>query len=1041
MPANFAHRFLVVLTCVFGGAAMIAGSVVSAEPASVRITTAGRSFTVETQRLRVTFEDGMIVALENLQTGERHADAGLDDLGMPRGMGHLRGGVEHVERLHIPWHTSSTILAEEHEIHPRPNRRDDPVYFRPHERSEFSTREIEHGIEAVWNGLTNGEDVFPDDRLTITAWVDAESGRLMFRASAASPDKGVFGVQVPIVNLADYHELYIPSFGGIMVNRQMTTGLKTFGGLKNFLEARVAGIQGRQGSIGLWAQDDLFYNHYLFLHWSGRSFSLAFEHLNLMPFEQHQQTESVVYHLDVFDGGWVDAMTPYRDWYQQTFADQMQQRASVEWADRIRIIIDSFSPDDHEMYAQVAEMFDPGTVLFHEWNARAPGFDSELPDWTPREGYASRVRDLQSHGFRTMAYVNTYCVNYNSPVFKRDKIADFGLTRKMTISQYSNRRVGEDQASQWQGFHDGQLLYLDPLSPRWREYHTDMMIDWHRQTGTDANYEDVLGTAGDFGNGVVDGLFAGQGGAAQTRDLLQRNTAVPMASEYAPENVAFGVRWPLSYLTVWGSTRTRLFWTERTRPISAYIHGPLLRPWVPILRTQDDVRRHWVMAWSDGLGGLAQLRGGRLELDAVRGAQALLNYRAQRFSSLQLEPHFPRERFRGDVVGMFRDRDGGLYEYHVTPTLQQMLASCGRPLYQRIRGKGSFESPLSIAGWPAYRDRKLIGLNPQAYYGLVPRRDQPPTSIRIVGLPEGVMVRRYYEREEVSVVALERLDDRAGAPATVELFTNRPVRQVVRTTDDRTVIHEGTDVPAWDEQKGRSATTAYTTTFPAYFVFLHGPVAQTGHGYVGDDKETGIHVIPDVGLDIGVDWDLVHRRIWPVPYVGKTGEPGMESFRRTSSQEEVMLDYLVQVPDDTTSLLVYSKNAQNVHGNGTIARLYLNGKLVRAYDFGAIANPDWKPGVDGVPSNLWPERRVHQWKVPLGHLAGQPVLISLGTDSRKCTNADNFWWSRPILIRDRHQVETYVALTEDGELAEEPSRVLDTGFILQEGTGRTPCGY
>ena len=116
MPANLAHRFLVVLTCVFGCAALLIGTAVSAEPDSVRITTAGRSFTVETRRLRVTFEDGMIVTLENLQTGERHADAGLDDLGMPRGVGHLRGGVEHVERLHVPWHTSSTTLAEEHEI-------------------------------------------------------------------------------------------------------------------------------------------------------------------------------------------------------------------------------------------------------------------------------------------------------------------------------------------------------------------------------------------------------------------------------------------------------------------------------------------------------------------------------------------------------------------------------------------------------------------------------------------------------------------------------------------------------------------------------------------------------------------------------------------------------------------------------------------------------------------------------------------------------------------------------------------------------------
>ena len=56
-----------------------------------------------------------------------------------------------------------------------------------------------------------------------------------------------------------------------------------------------------------------------------------------------------------------------------------------------------------------------------------------------------------------------------------------------------------------------QLLYLDPLSPRWRQYHTDMMIKWREETGTDANYEDVGGCAGDFGNGVIDGQGRGPG--------------------------------------------------------------------------------------------------------------------------------------------------------------------------------------------------------------------------------------------------------------------------------------------------------------------------------------------------------------------------------------------------------------------------------------------------------------------------------------------------------------------------------------------------
>ncbi|MFW6075942.1 MAG: hypothetical protein ACOC9Y_10125, partial [Chloroflexota bacterium] len=116
--------------------------------------------------------------------------------------------------------------------------------------------------------------------------------------------------------------------------------------------------------------DEGFHNHHLFLNWSGRSFSVAFDHQNLMPFEDHERIESVTYHLDAFEGGWADAMTPYRDWYRREFGREMRQRAGVAWADRVRVIIDSFSRGDAEVYERVAEILAPGTVMFHDWNAR-----------------------------------------------------------------------------------------------------------------------------------------------------------------------------------------------------------------------------------------------------------------------------------------------------------------------------------------------------------------------------------------------------------------------------------------------------------------------------------------------------------------------------------------------------------------------------------------------------------------------------------------------------------------------------------------------
>src|SRR5690606_18845164 len=201
-------------------------------------------------------------------------------------------------------------------------------------------------------------------------------------------------------------------------------------------------------------EDESMRSTFAFLTWAGRSFAAAIESLALMPFEPHTQFDSATWKIDAFDGGWVAAMTPYKDWYARTFSKEMSQRAAVTWADDIRVILDQVEHDP-EVWDEIAAIVDPKTVLVHEWNARAASFDRDLPDWTPRDGYVERVASLRSRGFRTMAYVNTYCVNYNSPVFKRDKIAEFGLTRRIPgFFKYNQRQTFENA-------RDGQLLYLD----------------------------------------------------------------------------------------------------------------------------------------------------------------------------------------------------------------------------------------------------------------------------------------------------------------------------------------------------------------------------------------------------------------------------------------------------------------------------------------------------------------------------------------------------------------------------------------------------
>lgn len=196
-------------------------------------------------------------------------------------------------------------------------------------------------------------------------------GALSIRASATSSTGGVFGVVVPLANINSNATFYLPSFGGMRAGQTANPSLRTYGGAP-FFEAPVMAAESGRGSVALWCEDEQFYRYFTFFNWSGKSFAFGFEHLNLMPFEPHKEISSATWKLDVSDGGWMAAMTPYREWYQNLFAEEIKIRDSVDWADKIQVIIDDFV-FDRKKIEQLAESFSPETVMLHQWTARKEG--------------------------------------------------------------------------------------------------------------------------------------------------------------------------------------------------------------------------------------------------------------------------------------------------------------------------------------------------------------------------------------------------------------------------------------------------------------------------------------------------------------------------------------------------------------------------------------------------------------------------------------------------------------------------------------------
>jgi hypothetical protein len=176
-------------------------------------TANGGAVTVTAPRIEVVVREGAIATVTNRATGERHAEAvGLGDVGMPRGLGHVTGNPSETGYLHSQWGTYPTYAEASVFHHPTPGS-SPTVEARP------------TGCVLTWTGLTNGTTSFAE-QLSVEFAV-AATGELRFRTAAQSPQRGVYGALVPILNLNRRHRVYVPSFGGVAYDDQMAPGVRT----------------------------------------------------------------------------------------------------------------------------------------------------------------------------------------------------------------------------------------------------------------------------------------------------------------------------------------------------------------------------------------------------------------------------------------------------------------------------------------------------------------------------------------------------------------------------------------------------------------------------------------------------------------------------------------------------------------------------------------------------------------------------------------------------------------------------------------------
>lgn len=868
-------------------------------------------------------------------------------LGILRNTGELRSG-------HMPW-GEPTLKQELPNTFPFTN------YFIPSEQSVFSIRKAPEKITLSWKGLSNGSEFLPDAVLEME-FSEGTDGRILVAASGSNPSGGVFSVTVPVIGTGA-ESAVIPSFGGMRYELKDKADILVFG-RPPFLEAPLAILEKDQKrTLGIWMEDPTSRPHHLFLSRSGEDFCAALEINALMPFENRTRISAPPVSIRHFHGDWLCAARPYRNWYAQKYAKEIAIRDAVHWTRNIQVISGTEVlrpvPRDLEL---IAKIFGKDTVMLMTWNARKPAWDAELPDWTPREGYAEGVRLVRQYGIRTMAYVNICCANYLSPVWKRDGLDDIFLTRKNSIQQYkenmkdspgSKRNTSGsdnylDTPDLRKEIRPNSLLYGDLLSPRWREYHLQMMKRWREETKTDANYEDTAGTTNDHGNGIINGLSAGEGDTAQMRLLLAENPNVPMAAEFAPASIAFGITWAFNYPSVYGNKAFQEYRSVHQLPLSAFLFG--YRQWITDSRAYSDALKYTQSAVADASGGLGFLPYGYFsgksltDLESDRTFSGHLYQRAKLFAAKQLHPCFPENGYPENITGMYQGTDG-IYSYYCDKSLQEMRDPSGMAVYGRIHNAFQAETSLLPENWPFYTGNRILGLNPEKYYPLFPRGTE--TALYAENIPDRVYLKRYFETDGAVYLELDSAD--------------KDLKQIEVDIRGRAPFTECT-------LNGKSVTLGKLSAELPFRL-----VCFTGGG-----KPAALSLAPNGcfnGKAVSLD-ALPRRRV------------GKEILTPLTMRNEI-ITLPLKAPSDATALEVTVRDMANIFAyphDGTVFRLAVNGVTIKKYDTSVNAETRWT--ADREARKKMFDLRPRKWTLPLALCKGRNVLLTIEADNKENTQGD-----------------------------------------------------
>lgn len=704
-----------------------------------------RVLTVRTARYVATFEKGCLSSLANRLTGEVYASR-QPELArrlryMAHGLGHWPGDTQNArlkelrQKFHF-WQGGYGEVGGK----PTENLGGIPFVHHPADESEVALERLgDRAVRVTWQGLRGfgpGGGRYPDETYTLRLEVAQGSGDLLIDAASESKTPGVYAIGFGMTGFSRNLNFIMPLFQGCAFRPANQPPFRMVSRWPSPFNSSLVVAEGERGSVAMWMADPELGDRHFHFHNTEDAFDVMFYSINQMPFERHREATSRPIRLNVYEGNWVRAARPYRDWWETTFDVQRLEEKKPDWIDEIGWR----SGFGREM---PPTEIGPQCIYFapQAWKVQPEIGDGGLFPYEMKPGpqlsgrfkpMLPRVRETGAH---VMVYYNINHMNEGHPLapkFWEHRInRGFGTPREERKPEPNSRR---------------SFLVNTACRP-WQ----DLLLKWikltHRRFDIRGFYMDCA--SGHPNGGRIDGRNDIHGQIELMKRIKRQIPGAFLGVEYLGEatgQVTDQASW--GFDGWFGGNRREggeslfrgwLWRAKHAHPIVGFLYNPYLKIHV-FGNGLATPTFHEVM------GRIATAHIGPVEEGSVTDYAATTNFKdvwVRLMCREGMRPIYPTERWPENVRAFYSDGAGNSYrvESDIRPEARMIRT---RPdgteelLYRRIRSRSRARLPegKGIRGWVAYDDNGAIGLNPLAeyFYQSDPRHED----WRLTGLPDGV---------------------------------------------------------------------------------------------------------------------------------------------------------------------------------------------------------------------------------------------------------------------------------------------------------------